>query len=357
MDRQLEEVAMAQPDIRHYFKHGTLPQLRLFEAIARLGTFARAAQELHMAQPTASLQIKKLTATVGVPLFEQVGKRVYLTETGRKLHESCGDLFRVFTALEDSLSGMRALDSGRLRLGVSTTGMCFASRLLGSFVESHPGVETSMQAHNRQALVERLAKNEDDLYLFTSAPEIDCIVTQEILSNPFVVLARDDHPLATVSSIPFGRLVLEPFLIREQGSGARRMTLRLFGEHGLTPRIRMELGTNEAIKEAILAGLGITITSRYTFGLDPESSRYRCLDVEGFPVENHWYFAYPQGKQLSSVARALLDFARVEAKRLVTPKRASEGKGASAYPGASGSNASAHAAVPPPASEVSANAA
>ena len=108
----------------------------------------------------------------------------------------------------------------------------------------------------------------------------------------------------------------------------------------------MELGTNEAIKEAILAGLGITIISHHTFGLDPESSRYRCLDVEGFPVENHWYFAYPQGKQLSSVARALLDFARVEARRLVVPKRTSEGKGAGAYPGASGSKASAHAAVP-----------
>jgi len=183
---------MSQPDIRRYFKHGTLPQLRLFEAIARLGTFARAAQELHMAQPTASLQIKKLTATVGVPLFEQVGKRVYLTEAGRRLQESCGHLFRVFTALEDSLSGIRAVDSGRLRLAVSTTGMSFASRLLGSFVASRPGVDISLQPHNRQALVERLAKNEDDLYLFTSAPEIEGIVTQEILSNPYVVLARKD---------------------------------------------------------------------------------------------------------------------------------------------------------------------
>src|SRR5262245_59011830 len=156
MERQPERVAMSQPDIRRYFKHGTLPQLRLFEAIARLGTFARAAQELHMAHPTASLQIKKLTATVGVPLFEQVGKRVYLTQAGRRLHESCAHLFRVFDELESSLSGMRALDSGRLRLGVSTTGMSFASRLLGSFVASHPGVETSMQAHNRQGLVKRL---------------------------------------------------------------------------------------------------------------------------------------------------------------------------------------------------------
>ena len=312
---------MSQPDIRRYFKHGTLPQLRLFEAIARLGTYARAAQELHMAQPTASLQIKKLTATVGVPLFEQVGKRVYLTEAGRRLQEHCGHLFRVFATLEDSLAGLRTLDSGRLRLAVSTTGMCFASRLLGAFAGSHPGVEISMQAHNRRALVDRLARNEDDLYLFTDAPEIEGVVTQEILSNPFVVLARDDHPLAGASNIPFERLAREPFLIREEGSGGRRVASRLFAEHGLEPRIFMELGTNEAIKEAILAGLGVTIMARHTFALDPESSRYRCLDVRGFPVENRWYFAYPQGKQVSSVARALLDFARVEAKRLAAPKR------------------------------------
>ncbi len=174
-----------------------------------------------------------------------------------------------------------------------------------------------MQAHNRQTLVERLAHNEDDLYLFADAPGMEGVVAQELLPNPLVVLARDDHPLARERDIPFERLAGEPLLMREEGSGTRRIAMRLFGEHGLTPRIRMELGTNEAIKEAILAGLGVTIMSRHTFGLDPESSRYRCLDVEGFPVENHWYFVYPEGKHLSSVARAFLDFARVEAKGLV----------------------------------------
>ena len=308
---------MSQPDIHRYLRHGTLPQLRLFEASARLGSFTRAAQELHMAQPTASVQIKKLSGTVGVPLFEQVGRRLYLTDAGRRLYESCQEVFRAFTALEESLAGMRALESGRLRLAVSTTGMCFAPRLLGAFVGAHPGVETSTQAHNRQTLVERLARNEDDLYLFADAPEMENVVTQELLPNPLVVLARDDHPLAKERNIPIARLAREPFLIRENGSGARRIALRLFSERGLTPRIRMELGTNEAIKEAILAGLGITIMSRYTFGLDPESTRYLCLDVEGFPLENHWYLAYPEGKQLSSVARAFLDFARAEAKGLM----------------------------------------
>lgn len=308
---------MPPPDIRRYFRHGTLPQLALFEATARLGSFTRAAQELHMAQPTASVQMKKLTETVGVPLFEQVGKRLYLTDAGRCLYERCGDLLRTFEALEASLSGLRDLERGRLRLAVSTTGMCFVPRLLGGFVQLHPGVETSVQAHNRQRLVERLSANEDDLYLFPDAPEMEGVVAQQLLPNPLVVLARDDHPLAGARHIPLERIAEEPLLIREEGSGARRIAMRLFAERGLTPRIRMELGTNEAIKEAILSGLGIALMSRYTFGLDPESSRYLSLDVEGFPLANHWYLVYPQGKQLSPVARAFLDFARVEAKGLV----------------------------------------
>jgi DNA-binding transcriptional LysR family regulator len=293
-----------------------LPQLRLFEAAARLGSLTRAAEELHMAQPTASVQMKKLTETIGVPLFEQVGKRLYLTDAGRRLDDMCRDVFRAFTALEESLAGMRSLESATLRLAASTTAMGFAPRLLGAFAALHPGVETSMQAHNRQALIHRLADNEDDLYLFADAPELEDVVAQELLPNPLVVIARDDHPLAREKNIPFERLALEPFLIREEGSGARRIAMRLFGARGLVPKVRMELGTNEAIKEAILAGLGVTIMSRYTFGLDPESSRYVCLDVEGFPLENHWYLAYPAGKQISPVMRAFLDFARSEAKGL-----------------------------------------
>lgn len=308
---------MSTSSIHRYLRHGTLPQLRLFEATARLGSFTRAAQELHLAQPTASIQIKKLSQTVGVPLFEQVGKQLYLTEAGHQLYASCREVFRVFTSLEESLAGLRALDAGQLRLAVSTTGMCFAPRLLGAFVEAHPGIATAVQAFNRQQLVDRLSRNADDLYLFADAPELEDVVAQEVLPNPMIVLARDDHPLAREKDIPFARLAREPFLIREEGSGSRRLTMGLFAEHGLAPRIRMELSTNEAIKEAVLAGLGVTIMSRYTFGLDPESSRYRCLDVEGFPLANHWYFVYPAGKQLSPVTRAFLDFARAEAKGMV----------------------------------------
>jgi DNA-binding transcriptional LysR family regulator len=309
--------AMLNSAIRRYLKHGTLPQLRAFEATARLGSLTRAAEELHIAQPTASVQIKKLTETVGLPLFEQVGKRVYLTEAGQRLRYGCQNVFEAFSALEEALNGMRALESGHLRLAVSSAGKYLAPRMLAAFIRRYPGVDASLAIHNRKTLVERLAANEDDLYIFAAPLVREDVVTQALLPNPLVVFARDDHPFARERRIPFERIAAEPFLMREPGSGTRLLGMRLFEERGLNPRIRLELSTDEAIKEAILAGLGVSIMSRFTLGLEPVPSRLICLDVEGFPLENHWHFAYPVGKRLSATARAFMDFARVEAKGLV----------------------------------------
>ncbi len=308
---------MLQPGIRRYLKHGTLPQLRVFEASARLGSLTRAAGELHIAQPTASVQIKKLTETVGLPLFEQIGKRVYLTDAGQRLYAGCHEIFRVFSTLDETLNGMRATESGHLRLAVSSTGKYFAPRMLGAFIERYPGVDASLAIHNRQTLIDRLANNEDDLYLFGSPLGREDVVTQALLPNPLVVFARDDHPLANTRQISFKRLAAEPFLMREPGSGTRLFATQLFEQHGLVPKIRMQLSDDEAIKEAILAGLGVAIMSRFTLGLEAEPSGLICLDVDGFPIENHWHFAYPVGKQLSATARAFMDFARIEAKGLV----------------------------------------
>jgi DNA-binding transcriptional LysR family regulator len=308
---------MPQPNIRRFLKHGTLPQLRVFEASARLGSFARAAQELHMAPPTVSVQIKKLSETVGFPLFEQVGKRVYLTDAGKRVYGGCDDVFRALSGLEERLIEMRGLASGHLRLAATSTAKYFAPRLLGAFIRRYSGIETSLQIHNRTTLIARLANNEDDLYMFADPPDEREVVVQAILPNPLVVLARSDHPLAGEKEIAFARLANEPFLMREPGSGTRMVTLKLFKQHGLTPKIRMELSTNEAIQEAILAGLGVSILSRYSLGLDPEQTKLICLDVEGFPLESYWHFVYPVGKQLSVAARAFMDFARVEARSLV----------------------------------------
>lgn len=308
---------MPQPDIRRFLKHGTLPQLRVFEASARLGNFTRAAQELHMAQPTASVQIKKLSETVGLPLFEQVGKRIYLTEAGKRVYAGCSDVFRALSRLEEALDEMRGLASGHLQLAVTSTAKYFAPRLLGAFIQRYPGIDASLRVHNRNTLIERLANNEDDLYLFADPPPGEQeVVVQAILSDPLVVLARADHPLAGEKNIAFARFAEEPFLIREPGSGTRMLALKLFEERGLVPKIRMELSTDEAIREAILAGVGVSMLSRYSLGLEPGQSKLICLDVEGFPRERHWHFIYPVGKQLSVAARAFMDFARAEAKSL-----------------------------------------
>jgi DNA-binding transcriptional LysR family regulator len=293
-----------------------LPQLRVFEASARLGSLTRAADELHIAQPTASVQIKKLAETVGLPLFEHIGNRVFLTDAGKHLYVGCQDVFRALSTIEETLGGLRVAESGHLRLAVCSTGKHFAPRMLAAFFKRHPGVEASLEIHNRKTLLDRLANNQDDLYVFASPLERDDIVTQALLPNPMVVFARNDHPLAGVRHISLERIASEPFLMREPGSGSRLLATKLFERHGLAPKTSMELTDDEAIKEAILAGLGISIMSRFTLGLEQAQSRLICLDVDGFPLENHWYFAYPVGKQLTATTLAFMDFARREVKAL-----------------------------------------
>ncbi len=307
---------MPQPDIRRYLRHGTLPQLRAFEACARLGSLTRAAQELHMAQATASVQIKKLTETVGLPLFEQIGHRLQLTRAGEQLYAGCTEVFRALSEMERSLGGMRGVASGRLRLAVPTVARQFASRLLDAFVQRNAGIDAFLQVDDRRGLIERLESNQDDLYMFVEPPEGRDVVAQAIVPNPLVALARSDHPLASEEDVPFARLASQPFLMREPGAGTRMIILRLFARHGLVPKIRMELNSDEAIREAILAGLGVSILPRYTLGLDPVLTHLVCLDIQGFPIESHWHFVYPVGKRPSVAARAFMDFARAEAKSL-----------------------------------------
>ncbi len=308
---------MLQPKIRRYFRHGTLQQLGVFEAVARLGNFTRAGEELYMAQPTVSLQVKKLAETVGLPLFEQVGNHVHLTETGRELQTACHEIFQVLAKTDDRLSSIRGLESGRLQLAISTTGKYFAPRMLAAFLQQHPGVEVSLHIHNRRTLLERLADDMDDLYIFADRPGDAEVVAQQILPNPMVVFARSDHELAGQKRIPFERMAQERFLMREPGSGTRIAVQEIFDRHGLQPWIRMELSTNEAITEAILSGLGISILPRYTLGHEAGNDQLITLDVEGFPLERYWYFVYPIGKQLPVAAQAFMEFTRENVQRLV----------------------------------------
>ncbi|MFA9462601.1 LysR family transcriptional regulator [Thiohalorhabdus methylotrophus] len=296
---------MNQPPV-NLRRHVSLRQLEVFEAIARLGSFKRAAQTLHVTQPTVSMQIKKLSEAVGMPLFEQVGKRIYLTDAGRTLYESCQEMFGTLERFEMAVANMKGLTQGRLRLAVVTTAKYFAPRLLGIFCERSPGVEASLEVTNRERVLERLQTNQDDLYIFGQPPaEVD-VESVSFLRNPLVVLAPPGHPLAGRGRVPLAELGEYPFLAREAGSGTRLAVERLCDTHGVSLKIRMELGSNEAIKQSVAAGMGISVLSQHTLGSG--GGEVALPDVEGFPIERHWYLVYPTGKQLSIAARTFMEY-------------------------------------------------
>jgi DNA-binding transcriptional LysR family regulator len=291
-------------------RHSTLRQLEVFSAIARLGSFTRAAEAMFLTQPTVSMQIKKLTDAVGVPLFEQVGKKIQLTDAGRELQRACHEVFASLGRFEMYVADLKGLATGNLHIAVVTTAKYFIPRLLGSFCQLHPGIDASLKVTNRERILGRMARNEDDLYILGQPPDDLELTAEPFLPNPLVVLAPAAHPLKAVTRIPLASLADEPFLFREPGSGTRIATERHFAEHGVKIRVRMELGSNEAIKQAVIGGLGLAVLSEHTLAMDAPAGQIAVLDVEGFPIQRHWYVVYPAGKQLSVVARAFLEHLR-----------------------------------------------
>lgn len=293
-------------------RHSTFRQLEVFEAIARLGSFTRAAEELFLTQPTASMQIKKLCDAIGMPLFEQIGKKIYLTDAGKALQATCTEVFAALNNFEMQIADMQGLKQGKLRLAVVTTAKYFAPRLLGAFCKQYPGVDVSLKVSNRERLLERISENQDDLYIIGQPPEGLDIVAEPFLDNPLVVMAPNNHELVGQKNIPLTRLAEELFIMREPGSGTRMALERLFLEHKLQLKMRMELGSNEAIKQAIAGELGISVLSRHTMALD-SSGQLAVLDVEHFPIRRQWYVVHLAGKQPSIVAQAFLDYLRTAA--------------------------------------------
>lgn len=297
---------------KQLLRHISLRQLQIFEAIARLGSFTRAAEELFLTQPTVSMQIKKLEQGIGLPLFEQIGKQTYLTGAGKMLHEHTRQILDALTNLEMEIADMQGLKTGILRLAVVTTVKYIAPRALGKFCERYPGVDVALKVTNRERLLERMAKNSDDLYIIGRPPVSDEFVFEPYLANPLVVLASRKHPLAGQSNIEPEQLAESHFIMRETGSGTRMAIEDFFTQRGIKLKIRMELGSNEAIKQAIDAGLGISVLSRHTLALEGEGGRLTILDVKGFPIPWQWYVGHRRGKHLSVVARAFLDFLKNE---------------------------------------------
>ncbi|MCC6531185.1 MAG: LysR family transcriptional regulator [Burkholderiales bacterium] len=299
--------------IRRYLRHGLLPQLAVFEAVARLGSYTRAAEELFVAQPTVSIQMKKLSDTLGVALFEQTGKKPVLTDAGRELAQACTDIFQRLEQVEERLVGLRDLDYGRLRIATSSFGKYFIPRLLARFCARYPNIEVSMHIDNWRGIRQRMQENADDLYVVSTLPQ-DCdLAAYPLLSNPIEVYAPAGHRLRGQRSLGLEALADEQFLLREPGSAMRRIAQELCERHGLTPRVRMELASDEAIKQAVMAGLGIALLPRHIADLAKDGDQLGVLDVRGFPVMREWFLAHQQGKQLPRAASAFVEFARAHA--------------------------------------------
>ena len=295
----------------------TLRQLTLFRAVAQHLSFTRAAAELCLTQPAVSIQIKQLEGHVGMPLFEQVGKRIFLTDAGRELYAACGDIFARLQALETSLNELQGSITGQLKISVTTTAAYFAPLLFKAFSQRYPEVHFSLYVNNRNKVLERLGNNEDDLVIMGQVPEHLHVTAHPFLENPLVVLAPPLHPLVGESRIPLARLTQETILIREVGSGTRIAMNRCFAGHSLELPANMELGSSEAIKQAVMAKMGISVLSQYAVALELAAGTLKLLDVEDFPLKRHYYVAHLNEKKLSLVARTFLEFLLTNAQEVI----------------------------------------
>jgi DNA-binding transcriptional LysR family regulator len=295
-------------------QNATLHQLKVFEAVARHSSFTRAAEELFLTQPTISMQVKQLSKTVGLPLFEQVGKKLFLMPAGKELYATCQDVFQRLTEFEIAIADLKGLKQGTLRLAVVTTAKYVIPRILGPFCQRYPGIDVSLTVTNHQYVLDSLSGNRDDLYILSQLPEDSDIQVHPFMENPLVVLAPRTHPLASEKNIPLARIAEEPFIMREPGSGTRKAVQKLFDDYGLPLKVKLDLGSNEAIKQAIAGGMGLSVLSKHTLALEGLNNQLTILDVESFPIERYWYVVYPSGKQLSAITKAFFDYLLNEGK-------------------------------------------
>lgn len=286
----------------------TLRQLRVFAAVARHGSFTRAAEELYLTQPAVSMQVKQLENVIGLPLFEQMGKRIFLTEAGEMMDHYSRVIGESLREAEQAMEELKGVDGGRLHITVATTVNYFATRLLSEFCGSHPGVRVSLDVTNRQSLLRQLEENQTDIVLMGQPPAAMEVVAEPFMDNPLVVIAPTNHALAGARRVSLAKLRDETFLMREQGSGTRIAMERFFQERGIQLKTGMEMTSNSAIKHAVEAGLGLGIVSIHTLELELEAGRLVILDAEGFPIQRHWYLVTGRGKRLSPVAQAFFDF-------------------------------------------------
>jgi len=276
-------------------QHVSLRQLRVFEAAASNRSFSKAAETLHLTQP-------------GLPLFERIGRKLYVTEAGQELLARTREILRALKDAEDTLNGLRGLRRGRINLAVVSTAKYFVPQLLARFGRDFPELEIRLTVNNRSSVIEQLVANDVDLAIMGRSPQSLDTVAEPFAQNPHVIIAAPDHPLASQRDIPVERVAGEKFIVREPGSGTRLAMQQYFDEFGLACNVGMEMASNETIKQAVMAGMGLSFISRHTLDLELLTHRLVILDVRGMPVIRLWHVAHLVKKRLSPTAVAFKEF-------------------------------------------------
>lgn len=307
-DSQQELQKDASQHNHFLLRHASLRQIQVFESVARNLSFTRAAEELHLTQPTVSAQVKSLAEAIDLPLYEQVGRKIFLTEVGEAVASSCRQIINTFYNLEIKLDDFRGMKRGRLRLAVISTAKTFIPLALGEFIKKYPDIELSLTICNRDSVFKRIDENLDDLYILGHVPPSN--IDMEIVPftpNPLVIIANREHPLVG-KKVSMKRLAEEQFIMREAGSGIRSTLEKAFDSKGLKIKERLTLNTNEAVKHCVIGNLGVACVSKHTLYLENQHSRLVELNVEGFPIEKSWNIVYPAGKELSVIANEFFEF-------------------------------------------------
>lgn len=289
-------------------KHATLRQLKVFEAVARLLSFSRAAEELHLTQPAVSTQVRKLEDHAGNTLFEQFGKKVYLTAAGTELLQLSRAIIQQFEAAENAMLQFKGISGGKLNVGVISAGDYFFPRLLVEFAGRHRGVTLNFTVHNREGLLTHIAENLTDLAIMVRPPTDLDTLNQPFAPHPYVIIAAPTHPLVGVKGVPLKRLIREPFVVRERASDTWHSMEEGLGAALSEINIAMEIRSTETIKQAVIAGMGVSFVSAHTISQELRAGSVRVLDVQGFPLMLNWYVVHRRGKRLPPVAQAFKDF-------------------------------------------------
>ncbi len=282
----------------------TFRQLRLFLALAQTGSVSSAAKLMHVTQPTASMQLKEITQSVGIPLYEVISKKIYLTDVGVELAGTARAITQAWEGFQQSIDGLNGLTRGKLRVAVVSTAKYFMPRLIGSFCKKHPQIDLSLEILNRDGVVQRMLGNLDDLYIMSQPPSRMDLVDQIFMANPIVVIAAAHDPITRQATVALDQLATHRFILREKGSGTRMAADQFFKSNKFKPDVRLELGSNEAIKESVAGGLGIGVISSHALhGLNKEHG-VSIIQVDGFPIASNWHIVHPTNKKLSPVAVA-----------------------------------------------------